>query len=623
MPISLSVAAGAAVETSTSSAPAIVQRVLRAVAAGGPLPALASSVLQAALASSGGPDGLVLVAHASGPVVLASAGTAGHGLRSATASALSQGRPTRRADDHSPRSVIAVPIRAGARTLGALGVTGPLASLDHATLSTLADALAVALASDPRPSPGAGELLTAVARTGAAPDPVAALGAVLATTGALFGSTGGAILSAGGTRVLAADGIEHARLQAACDDAGFHALLINDGTALAPAPTAALVAVGEASVVSIPMRSGATDLGRLVLLLERRPDDDALELLHAFGSAIGAVLVAPELRRRATTAAQVLDASLGAVPCPIVVAGPDGRIVVVNAPAAELFGVSPLDAGQPVRGRLGNAVVEQLLRGGPLPAPAELAITDARGEERVFRVAVAQAGGGRAVVLDDITSRSEVESLKADLGAVIGHELRTPVTIMKSAVRTLVRRGADMDADARAAIFEATARNLDRLERLVEDLLFVASVDDRPTALRLERVDLVALVASLDGGRVHVTHPRGPIEVDVDSGKLMHALRHLIDNALKHSDDEVLVELHQLPDDVEIAVIDRGAGIYSGDVPTLFRRFRQLDGSSTRATGGTGLGLYVARHVVEAHGGRIWCQSRLGQGSRFAFTLPV
>ena len=75
-------------------------------------------------------------------------------------------------------------------------------------------------------------------------------------------------------------------------------------------------------------------------------------------------------------------------------------------------------------------------------------------------------------------------------------------------------------------------------------------------------------------------------------------------------------------DRVVVSVVDEGPGIFSGDVPQLFERFRQLDGSSTRAAGGTGLGLYICRRLVELHGGRIWCDSRLGVGSCFAFAVP-
>ena len=96
-----------------------------------------------------------------------------------------------------------------------------------------------------------------------------------------------------------------------------------------------------------------------------------------------------------------------------------------------------------------------------------------------------------------------------------------------------------------------------------------------------------------------------------------------MENAVKYSKGEVRIEVANRGDEMHVAVIDRGPGIYSGDVPRLFDRFWQLDGSSTRSHGGTGLGLYICRRLVEAHGGRIWCESRLGVGSSFTFVLPV
>ena len=104
--------------------------------------------------------------------------------------------------------------------------------------------------------------------------------------------------------------------------------------------------------------------------------------------------------------------------------------------------------------------------------------------------------------------------------------------------------------------------------------------------------------------------------------KLDQILPHLLDNALKYTESDVVISVVDGDEAVEIRVDDSGPGIYSGDVPQLFERFRQLDGSSTRAHGGTGLGLYICRRLVELQGGKIWCESRLGVGSRFAFTLP-
>jgi signal transduction histidine kinase len=169
---------------------------------------------------------------------------------------------------------------------------------------------------------------------------------------------------------------------------------------------------------------------------------------------------------------------------------------------------------------------------------------------------------------------------------------------------------------------EALGRNIDRLERLIEDLLFVSSVEQGRSTLRPAVDDLAALVGLLGGDRIVVRRPRHAVTLTYDRSKIGHAVYHLVDNALKYSEGEVLVEVVEHQDEVEVSVTDTGPGIYSGDLPLLFRRFRQLDGSSTRTQGGTGIGLYLARRVVEAHGGRIWCDSRLGRGSRFAFTLP-
>ncbi|MCU1379970.1 MAG: hypothetical protein JWN29_2953 [Acidimicrobiales bacterium] len=622
---------GSDLGVSTRSALAAVQQVLRALASGAEPARVATTLLQAALASSGGLDGMVVRLDDEGTHVLASAGSPGTALHTAVESTLVDGRPTRRVDDRSSHSVLAVPMRSGPRTVGAIGITGDLRLLDHAVLSVLADAAAVSLAADPSPSPMAVELLDAVAHAGAQLDATGALDAVLAAAGPLFGAVGGCTTTAMGdqagggarVRVTAARGIDRGRLLAACEDPTFRELLASPVAKAAPGGGSLARSVTDSgdAIVSLPLRSGALHGGQLVLVLPRLPDGDRLALLDSFGRALGAVLVSPELRRRVRSSNQILGAALGAVPNPVLVAGPDGHFLVVNAAAADLFGVSQLEVGQPLGGRLGHPVIEQLLTAGG-DAPTEVVVVDTQGHERVFRLAIAHAAAGRVVALDDVTSRSELERTKADLVAVIGHELRTPITIVKGAIRTFTKRGAAMGEETRASTLDAMGRNVDRLERLVEDLLFVASVSDGPTAVRREALDIGALVEELREDRVRVVRPRHPIAVDADPGKLRHALAHLVDNALKHSDGEVVLEVRELPDDIEVAVIDAGVGIFSGDIPNLFRRFRQLDGSSTRATGGTGLGLYVARRIVEAHGGRIWCQSRLGHGSRFAFTLP-
>jgi signal transduction histidine kinase len=225
-------------------------------------------------------------------------------------------------------------------------------------------------------------------------------------------------------------------------------------------------------------------------------------------------------------------------------------------------------------------------------------------------------------VLDDITKERETDQVKSDFVAVIGHELRTPLTVMKGYLRTLVNRGDSIDSHVRELALKAVESNADRLQRLIEDVLFVSAIESGRSTLHLEDIDIGTLVDGVAGERVKVKRARKPLTVALDTAKVQQVLHHLVDNALKYSDGEVTVEVKDAGDDIEIAVVDHGPGIFSGDVPRLFERFLQLDGASTRAHGGTGIGLYVCRRLVEAHGGRIWCESRLGVGSRFAFTVP-
>ena len=625
------VTGGGQTHPSAPIAAAGVQQVLRALASGADTNRAAVALLQAAVQACHAPAGLLLAAGDDGPVTLAASGTPGPTLRSASETALATGRPSRRPDESSNRSVLAVPVRAGARTVGALGVLGDLRDLDHSSLSLLADTAAVVLTSRSQSSPLAGELLDAVARAGAEAEKSASLERLLEASATLLGASGGCAATLddeGRLRISAARGIDRARLAAACEVPGFRDLLMASQARAerSGAPLSRLVVDGNESVASVPVGDGGRG-GHLLLVLPRTPDDDRLQLLAALGRAAGSALAAPDLRRRLRERDDVLSAAVGAVPAPLLVVAADGRLLVVNGAATSLFGLSRFDAGQPVTGRLGDARLEDLLARGE-NGTIEVSLIDTEGRERVYRAVMAPAAGAdgkelaRALVLDDVTSRTEVERMKADLVAVIGHELRTPITIAKSAVRTLGKRGASMDDATRESTVDALGRNIDRLERLVEDLLFVSAVNDGPAALTPEEVDLCDLLDGLSGFRTSVEHPRHPVLLEADGAKVAHAVRHLVDNALKHSDGEVVIELLERPDEVEVAVVDTGVGIFSGDIPTLFRRFRQLDGSSTRSTGGTGTGLYVARRIVEAHGGRIWCQSRLGQGSRFAFTLP-
>jgi signal transduction histidine kinase len=302
------------------------------------------------------------------------------------------------------------------------------------------------------------------------------------------------------------------------------------------------------------------------------------------------------------------------------------RFVLVNGAAAELFHLPEAFAvGQPIAGRLGHEGLESLVEE---EGEGQMEVLLGTPPDRLYLASTRRMrapGGrdlGRILVLEDVTKERETDKIKNDFVSVIGHELRTPLTVVKGYVKMLAMKGPNIDEASLDTCTKALTNNTSRLERLIEDLLFVSSIESRRPTLDLQPVDAGQVLDEFAGGRVTVQRPRKNIPVQLDRTKFDQVMHHLIDNALKYTEGEVVVTVVDQDDAVEIRVDDSGPGIYSGDVPQLFERFRQLDGSATRAHGGTGLGLYICRRLVELQGGRIWCDSRLGVGSRFAFTVP-
>ena len=553
-----------------------VQQLLRAVAAGNDPQRVAARALQAALIACNARDGVVLA-----PEVLAASGAPSSALHAAAHAAIDSGRPTRRVDQTTGRSVLAVPIRAGGRAHGALGVAGDMSGLDPTVLSVLADVLAVSFAARPRPIPDIAAIVDAVASV---VDDDTALDAAIR----VFGATGGCALAAdqGRLRLVAARHLSTQHVQTMLDVPETRELL-------AATTVRHRELFGECTVV-VPVRTS-----RLVLVLPATPDAATVRLLTAFGRGASVGLAARDARARVEQADATIGAITSAASQPIVVTGRDGRVLHANAAGARLQDHVAGDA-------------------------TELTVTDAAGAEHFYLVSRTSVGANvHVAVLDDVTAKREVEQIKTDLIAVIGHELRTPITVVRGAIRTLSKRGTAITEEAMSSTVDAMARNVARLERLIEDLLFVSAVTDGRHVINVAEVDLSDVVDAFGDDRVRIERAAEVPTMEIDAVQVRRALGHLVDNALKHSTDEVIIEVEVRDTEVEIAVVDFGAGIFSGDLPTLFSRFHQLDGTSTRATGGTGLGLYIAKRIVEAHGGRIWCASRLGHGSRFAFTLPL
>lgn len=603
--------------------------VLRGLAAGADPARLLHDALAGAIAATNGRDGLVMRATGEGGAVVSTSGEPMPVMRLAAQSAISAGRLVRKAD--AGVVVAAEPLRAGGKVVGAIAVSGSMQQLDVGGLPLYAEAAALVLARQaPSGVGGVPQVLDVISDLGAALDTGTVLGRIFDAAQTLFGCSVGfcALFDGGSVRVGLYRGLGHDQLLEAARHPDFKTLLTGSDVRVEPSshPVVAMLArLGEVAV-SLPLAADGRRIGQAILLLPTVPDQDQRALMAAFARYAAQCLRTADLYRQVGEHEEQLASMVHSMANPVVVVDEGGRLVEVNGSAASVFRLAQsFEIGQPVVGRLGHAKLEEMLASGEDGA-AEVVV----GEEapRVYRATVRQlrsAEGramGRILVLDDLTSERELDAVKADFVAVIGHELRTPLTVMKGYIYTLTKRWESLADDKRGLALESLQSNVLRLERLIEDLLFMSSIEQRKFTLDLESVDLSAMVEDRASDRVVVRRPRRAVEVETDRIKVGQVLDHLLDNALKYSEGEVAVELTERDDVLEISVADSGPGIYSGDIPFLFERFRQLDGSSTRTHGGVGIGLYISKRIVDGMGGRINCESRLGIGTTFTFTLP-
>jgi signal transduction histidine kinase len=226
----------------------------------------------------------------------------------------------------------------------------------------------------------------------------------------------------------------------------------------------------------------------------------------------------------------------------------------------------------------------------------------------------------------------EFDRLKDEFIAIVSHELRTPLTSVYGAAVTL--RQHELDAGRRQALLDIVATESARLARLLDDVLWVSRLDSGRAHQFIAPVEPLALVSQIiDATRTHLPPgvtvelhhqppPAPPVAADPD--ELRQVLVNLIENALKYAGKgRIDVRLHSENGKMRFSVHDEGLGIPRHEQARIFEKFFRLDPDMTQGVGGTGLGLYICRQLVENMGGRIWVESEPGKGSTFTFELPL
>jgi PAS domain S-box-containing protein len=232
----------------------------------------------------------------------------------------------------------------------------------------------------------------------------------------------------------------------------------------------------------------------------------------------------------------------------------------------------------------------------------------------------------------DLTRERQQEEQRSTFISVISHELKTPISIIKGYASTLARKDAQFDAQGLQSRLMAIEEEADRLDKLVGNLLYASRIQANGLQMDITPLDLEYLIRSVlrrlqakaPDVSITLSIPKRLPTVMADRDRIEEVLQNLLDNAIKYSPrhPEISVSCFSTGEEVIVSIRDSGMGISVREQEQIFERFQRVGDPPARTTQGAGLGLYIARAIIEAHRGRIWVESALREGSTFSFSLP-
>ena len=269
--------------------------------------------------------------------------------------------------------------------------------------------------------------------------------------------------------------------------------------------------------------------------------------------------------------------------------------------------------------------------------PTEIALDTPKRNIRIFKSPMFDNQSrfmGHVIVLQDITKDKELDRMKSDFVSNVSHELRTPLTSIKSFSELILDDLDTMDGEIQKRFLGIIRDEAERLTRLISDLLDLQRIQANRMKWHMERIDLPQLiensVETFSGlakmKRIHLSFEckaKLPA-IHGDRDRLQQVFVNLISNAIRFSRENgrIRIEAAEVSEGVLIFVSDKGIGIPADKLERIFERFYQVDSSATKERGGTGLGLAISKEIIEHHGGRIWVESKVGEGSKFSFVIP-
>jgi PAS domain S-box-containing protein len=403
-----------------------------------------------------------------------------------------------------------------------------------------------------------------------------------------------------------------------------------------------IVAADYAAYLGVPLSGPeGAPVGVLAVYSRRertwRPEE--IEALLALAANTSAALANAELYSRVSLEKERSVAILANIADGIVALDREGNVVLWNAAAEAITGVPQEEA----IGRTTAQVLQRTLESEDDDTPRrQRLVSILRGGEEVW-LSLSEAVmrdplgvvSGRIFAIRDISADRMVEQVKSDFVAAVSHELRTPLTSIYGFAETLRREDVLFGEEERRTFLGYIASESERLMEIVDQLLNVARLDAGDLHVDLGRIDVGSVVSEMvgttqesgapNGHRFEVDLPDEPLLAEADPDKFRQVFNILVENALQYSPHggRVIVGARKNADRVEVRVVDEGMGIPASEQERIFRKFYRAESAARDGAAGTGLGLFIAKELVTAMGGRIWVDSTEGKGSSFAFELPA
>ncbi len=411
------------------------------------------------------------------------------------------------------------------------------------------------------------------------------------------------------------------------------------------------ISMGNLSAVGLPLIAQKEVIGFIYIFRNYRGmfSSNDRSLLSSFANQAAIAVRNARLYTQVNQEKQRIDAMLDSAADGILILNPDQSIERTNAAFARMYGYSQdelqcMDHSQVIQWSKPpkGITLEKAEAGGwPLSPQAHLYVEgdlQRPNGQPPLPVGITYApmitGDGILInsiaTIRDITRFRQADELKSEFVSVVSHELKTPVALIKGYVSTLRRDDVQWDRDVMDNSLQVIEEEADRLTGLIENLLEASKIQAGGVQLKRSDISLVKLANRLaerfqvqtDEHTISTEFPEDFPVIMADETHIEQVLSNLISNAIKYAPGgEIRISGQLLSDQIILCVTDEGPGIATGDLPHIFDRFYRASETS-RKTKGAGLGLYLARAIIEAHGGRMWADPKTDKGARVCFSLP-